>query len=157
MKKMVLILLLLSGVVNAQNLSNLFFLNDRIGWIQTVQDIYTPLKSYRTTNGGSTWIQMDSRYHYIMADNDESKSLGINFINDSVGYLVSADSILYKTIDKGETWELLANQIKFSKVVFINEKVGYSKCTTGIYKTSNGGANWNFIINTIENDYPLIQ
>lgn len=122
MKKMVLILLLLSGVVNAQNLSNLFFLNDRIGWIQTVQDIYTPLKSYRTTNGGSTWIQMDSRYHYIMADNDESKSLGINFINDSVGYLVSPDSILYKTIDKGETWESLANQIKFSKVVFINEK-----------------------------------
>lgn len=134
----------------------MFFLNEDIGWIQKVKNYYTPLNTYRTTNGGILWIPVDSKYQYMRNSFKNSGKIAIDFINDSLGFMVSVDSILYKTSDKGENWQLLSNEYKFSEVNFVNKNIGYSSASTGIYKTTNGGSRWYLVIESIENLKPYL-
>ncbi|HZW40365.1 MAG TPA: hypothetical protein VFF33_13790 [Ignavibacteriaceae bacterium] len=141
MKKMILFFLLFYYCVNAQSLSNIYFLSEDIGWIQTIGYAQIPIKTFRTTNGGITWIQLDTMFNYK----------NIQFINDSVGYLFSVfrfrfeDGLqgknLYKTTDKGKTWYFLTDTLKgLHNVMFADEMVGYADAGTA--KTNNGGITW---------------
>ncbi|HZW39178.1 MAG TPA: T9SS type A sorting domain-containing protein [Ignavibacteriaceae bacterium] len=146
MKKIFMFFLLLSTCASAQSsLRYMYFLDENIGWVQTTDfPGYTPIKSYRTTNGGITWTQLDSQYNY--------KS--IQFLNDSIGFLLSGrkkavefvGDKLYKTTDKGASWQFLKDSL--FQVEFADDRIGYAYKSIGSHphsiacKTIDGGVSW---------------
>lgn len=94
----------------------------------------------KSTNGGKTY---------------ERKSVGINtelniqaFGNDTV--IAYRGFRVLRSIDNGENWINLPNNISFTSVRFLNSFVGFgfrdvSQQASEVYKTTNGGASWNFV------------
>lgn len=82
----------------------------------------------------------------------------ICFINDSTGFFGSnstGSEGIYKTIDKGNTWSLIAatNTGYIRSIEFINDSVGFyglihnSPDSASLYKTTDGGFTWTRLTN----------
>ena len=79
----------------------------------------------------------------------------ISFVNDEVGYIGGADSLLLKTSDGGLTWtEVSFTGVNFLpgggnivKLQFLTEDIGYMTVGpyTGSYKTTDGGLTWTLL------------
>ena len=79
---------------------------------------------------------------------------GLSFPSDSVGYLLTNDTFLYKTIDSGKTWAQLPHNMIDSAMpptnsFFIHQKIHFIDDTTGFvilnekfFKTIDGGLSW---------------
>jgi photosystem II stability/assembly factor-like uncharacterized protein len=93
---------------------------------------------YKTTNCGYNWsfIQPSNCFQILTYD----------FINDDIGYLVTSNMELYKTIDGCNTWSQITSNISNDSItdcLFINEYCGYLTCKNGnIYKTTDKGLTW---------------
>lgn len=99
---------------------------------------------YKTTNGGVSWIDLHL-----------SSLNSISFINDLTGYAAGKNNLIIKTINGGNSWQILSppgGQYKFNSVCFINESIGFAAGGRSappfsgiIFKTTNGGVNWNLV------------
>jgi hypothetical protein len=79
---------------------------------------------------------------------------GICFINSQTGFIVgckakteyskSLGSILFRTIDAGNSWEQLAIPEKgeLLSIIFLDDETGFAYGRNLVLKTSDGGANW---------------
>ena len=120
----------------------MFFINENIGYAvrydqgENIYPQYDQGKTYKTTNGGSSWTAVNNTAYY-----------NLFFINENIGYatrLAGEGGSLYKTTNGGTSWTVINNQ-GYSNLNFINENIGYG--TKGgeagsIYKTTNGGVTW---------------
>lgn len=89
----------------------------------------------KTNNGGQDW-QAFSPYYYTVS--------GITFPSQRIGYAIGYETIL-KTIDEGNTWVSLTDEIEESvtNVIFFNEDTGLVSTFRGqVFKTNDGGQNW---------------
>jgi photosystem II stability/assembly factor-like uncharacterized protein len=73
--------------------------------------------------------------------------------NPNILYAGSATAGLWKTIDKGDNWSLITDEIALNNVYslevdFINPEIVYFSGNGGIYKSYNGGLNSTLIGNT---------
>jgi photosystem II stability/assembly factor-like uncharacterized protein len=68
------------------------------------------------------------------------------FVSDDKGWIISSSHAeIYHTTDGGETFEVQTTQYTCNAVHMLNENEGYAGGASGfIYKTTNGGTNWNF-------------
>lgn len=101
----------------------------------------------KTINGGLTWNQYAPTYVDMVA---------VDFITDSIGFAATWSN-MYKTTDAGSTWTDLGFAIadRFQFVHFFNKDTGIAVSATPvkIYKTYNGGTNWQEIpLNILYND-----
>jgi len=69
---------------------------------------------------------------------------GVQFLNDSVGFVWGTNGVLLKTTDGGNNWNPIATNTSDSikKIQFIDENTGYMMVDSVISKTTNGGALW---------------
>jgi photosystem II stability/assembly factor-like uncharacterized protein/Leucine-rich repeat (LRR) protein len=91
---------------------------------------------FRTVNGGVTWSQQPTGTSGII---DE-----IQFVNDQVGYIASPGSgsgpLLLKTIDSGQSWQLVNTNNGGNALYFFDESKGFVGSLNGfLYSTTNGG------------------
>lgn len=114
----------------------------------------------RTTDGGNTWITVDSTVRWINS---------FNFVNSILGFAAGGSfdtADVYRTVDGGNNWERIAHQYidnnnkpssDFSKVSFIDSLHGWGVTYGGmIFHSSDGGYNWTFQDSTAsENFAPL--
>lgn len=75
--------------------------------------------------------------------------LDINFINQTTGFIIRKDSIILKTTNAGNNWITLHTGIssQASSITcgyFTTENLGALGVLGGVYRTTNGGLNWNF-------------
>ena len=100
----------------------------------------------RTYDGGETWTNTQSQMYSCAA---------IDFVNDSVGFAGGQDGIVYRTIDKGVTWDFLSQIsifIDINELYFTSKNVGFVITYWGsVFKTIDGGISWSAIIRM--NDY----
>ncbi|MGE5437265.1 MAG: YCF48-related protein [Syntrophothermus sp.] len=148
MKKMVIILALLNIYANSQNLRNMYFLTENIGWVQT--DSF----SFSTNDGGITWKELPKELHY---KGRMYYYTGIDFVNDSIGYLQNKNYQIYKTTNKGGNWkeiEVLSGSP--SGINFIDEMNGYA---SGRYitKTTNGGVTWDSVFEEGDFNFEIVS
>lgn len=96
----------------------------------------------KTTNGGESWSKIEFGKSFAL--------LSVAFINDTIGFIGSTDSKLFKTTNGGQSFTqtvLFTNPI--SDITFINDSIGFF---VGDYfgmfaKTTDQGASWNAIHN----------
>ncbi|MBK8552320.1 MAG: T9SS type A sorting domain-containing protein [Ignavibacteria bacterium] len=107
----------------------------------------------KTSDGGVTWIQLNIPMQY----GDFTEMIYRDDIIYAVGYLQDSTGIrgvILRSTDFGISWsKTLFDEINnFQDIKFINEHTGYvcgtdqmtgSVLYSGIYKTTNGGMNWN--------------
>lgn len=93
----------------------------------------------KTTDGGNSWTPYAFTYNPFVA---------LEFPGKNIGYAVTGNEI-YKTVDKGISWELVNNfQIhdysSFTKSHFVNETTGFvaTREYARLYRTNDGGKNW---------------
>ncbi|MBX7041270.1 MAG: T9SS type A sorting domain-containing protein [Ignavibacteria bacterium] len=126
--------------------NDLYFLNNRLGWIISNEAFPGGSTIVRTTNGGLNWIAYDFQ--------DSTKLLRSIFFQDSlIGYVAGFGGAICKTTDGGLTWlESPVDTSSFSgfpinKISFEDQLTGfavggYIDVAGVIWRTTNAGALW---------------
>ena len=132
--------------------NSIFFLNDNIGFISTLEQGMP--KVYKTSDMGSTDTWED-----VTPDSQLYSVPKVQFLNENTGYLFSNngwDGQLYKTIDGGKTWADLNIGINIGSgtgnmpsMFFTDENTGYITGGDGTFeyrgiiaRTTDGGKSW---------------
>lgn len=101
---------------------------------------HRPPISFRTTDGGITWSQI----------NVEQVGTGacIDFVDSNNGWLMSFGSIGQRTTDGGATWQRMEladyyTNIQVNEIKFANQNVGWGVGRNGyVTRTEDGGRTW---------------
>ena len=136
--------------VEIWHIYGIWFQNDNTGVVVGGIDS-NPKRSiiFRTTNGGSNWDSLIINGIYFR---------GLYFINSTTGFAGGWTgypnvSPIYKTTNAGLNWFQMApfNSFGIENIYFLNENKGFA---TGdivgsevVFKTNDGGNNWNIIAN----------
>ena len=95
----------------------------------------------RTQNGGETWNTLK-----LIEDNYVFKPYTVFFINEQIGFVTTAEGVLFKTTDGGDSWEqfyvFTGSEIQTSRVYFVNEEEGWYTNGYRVYHTLDGGETW---------------
>ena len=99
----------------------------------------------KTIDGGKTWVKTHDSYR-VMDD-----LYCLDFIDENTGFVSGGynQPQLKKTTDGGKTWTTKGESLRFGQIQFINSETGYARNTKNyyhrIYKTIDGGENWEII------------
>ncbi|MBC8315454.1 MAG: T9SS type A sorting domain-containing protein [Bacteroidetes bacterium] len=126
--------------VNGPN--GVWFMNESIGFIVGASSSSEP-KVGKTINGGSSWTTAT----LPTTGGGFATPSRIYFFDETTGYIVCRDGLMYKTINQGATWDklTLGTTEDLSSVHFPTALVGYVSIewsSTTILKTINGGNSW---------------
>jgi photosystem II stability/assembly factor-like uncharacterized protein len=92
----------------------------------------------KTTDGGETW-------EGVTVDSGDFRD--IQFIDNMRGWLAGKDGVFYRTVDGG-SWERVPSSgypadEDFSNVWFLGDSLGFIQGLLGVYRTEDGGEEWN--------------
>jgi len=97
----------------------------------------------KTTDGGLTWNQIDRGFYGNITD--------IN-INNDISWLTCDDGTVFKSIDYGESWQLVYSDplIQFTSVSFVDASHGWAagafeSYSPAMIRTGDGGATWSTV------------
>jgi photosystem II stability/assembly factor-like uncharacterized protein len=85
----------IDGGINWENVTGYNYNNKN--YIYFIDSINGFSGQYRTTDGGNTWKEFN--FKFVNANE-------LHFVNDTLGYAAFNAGYVYKTINRGETWEL---------------------------------------------------
>ena len=130
------------GTINlstTENLRDIFFLSDSIGYI--CGDGATILK---TTDAGTTWVNLNAIMNSV-------NTIGkICFLNEERGF-IGGFNFFKETFNGGLNWTdvpghepgTVGNLFQIQDIQFLNENLGYISGDVGLlFKTEDGGSTW---------------
>ncbi len=138
--------------------SSLCFLNANTGWIGCNYGSVGHL--YKTTNGGNNWVRQDFPGAYLIK--------GIKFFDINNGWILGLFGYVALTTNGGTNWiqKPIENIPPATSVQFYGfsaqsitncfvlvDCYGSNIDASFIYKTSNGGDNWNLVFSTQDSIY----
>lgn len=107
------------------------------------------LQTFRTENGGDTWIQVSDI------------SMGEKFYTiDSLSLFIYGGNKLFKSNDRGKSWDL---EFEFSgnviDIIFIDSSLGYLILKDKVFHSINGGLEWDEIDipSEIQSEYKMLH
>jgi photosystem II stability/assembly factor-like uncharacterized protein len=140
--------------IGNRQISDIFFLDSLRGWAVTPYTIQNDTAFVlKTTNGGDSWFFANISTGQFVGHNK------IKFLNSLTGFVcgnfqTSGYQGLNKSTDGGTNWFPLNNPpttAEFDDMAILNENtiwlVSSSNPTGGVFRTTNGGANWDQQIN----------
>ncbi len=111
------------------------FINKDYGWVFTTSSYYSNSKLFKTSNGGESWTNIYSPQTEIFAS--------MSFVDENTGYALTSMGEIFKTIDSGDSWEHMCDSLADYKRLFMfGEGKGWVIGSTGISRTTDGGATW---------------
>ncbi|MFZ4928895.1 YCF48-related protein [Chryseobacterium sp. Mn2064] len=92
---------------------------------------------YKTLDGGVTWnVCLNVPVNNIIYD----------IINENQIFALVNNTDFYRSLNGGATWtQSQAPNLNFGKIKFIDQNTGYMANDRWVFKTTDGGANWNMI------------
>lgn len=124
---------------------DLKFYSENTGWCLEFE-----LTSYlsRTTNGGVDWQGFD----YFNSFDGFLGRVGLIDENTVIvpGEYFTGEYIIFKTTDGGTTWtEIPVNyELLGGRIQFVTPNIGWIEDSGNLYKTTDGGYNWEFQVST---------
>ena len=122
------------------NIRTIFFINDDTGWVAGNITDSVNARVLKTTDGGLNWS-----FQAVFASNFDVYS--IFFIDNNTGWIASRSPEFGYTTNGGTNW--LNHQsfinVFFYDVAFLNNLTGFLAGNNGIYKSVNGGVNWEMV------------
>ena len=122
-----------------RNLNSLYFTDVNTGYAAGDSGIVI-----KTINGGTNWIAQLS--------GTDKNLLSIVFANSTTGYATGGEQnngqgVILKTTNAGQNWvtQLSGSSMNFTSLYFLNLDTGFAVTNSNLFKTSNGGINWNAI------------
>ena len=127
-------------------INDIFFLNNRLGWVVANEFLFSGTTILSTTNGGVVWTS--SLFP------DTSKFFRTIYFRDSLnGYIAGFGGSIFKTSDAGVSWlPAVVDTSEFSgfpvsRIIFSSPLIGfacggYTDVAGVIWRTSDGGFNW---------------
>ena len=122
-----------------RNLNSLYFTDVNTGYAAGDSGIVI-----RTSNGGLSWN--------LQTSGTDKNLLSIVFANSNTGYATGGESnigqgVILKTTNSGNNWitQLSGAGMNFTSLYFLNPDTGFAVTNSNLFKTSNGGINWNAI------------
>jgi len=90
---------------------------------------------FKSSDGGISWEQS--------IEPMVASLFGVEFMNDSVGFIIGGSQIA-KTVNKGETWNIVYNigNSQLNSIQTIGDKYSWAVGSDKILYTSNTGASW---------------
>jgi photosystem II stability/assembly factor-like uncharacterized protein len=105
------------------------------GWMVSENE---PKHLLHSTDEGYTW-----ELFYAV---NKGKVQDMDFISSQVGFAVTDSSELMKTLNGGESWEIInipIDSVNFSAINFIDNEVGFiTTSNSSLLKTEDGGDSW---------------
>lgn len=147
-------------------------INGGEAWTVVSQQISTPIYSfhflnptigfaagrdgamYKTSDGGNTWNWIG----FEEEGNNNNTISGIYFLDNNIGYATGWRGRILKTTNGGISW--LAHSPTYEDIhvmQFLNNNLGYVKAGSKLFKTIDGGNNWNFVSSFILDYYTSIS
>ncbi|NOS86392.1 MAG: T9SS type A sorting domain-containing protein [Ignavibacteria bacterium] len=84
-----------------------------------------------------------------MPPNNSIKS--IKFINDNTGFVIGIENTIVKTTNTGLTWKFITTDydINYNSSQFLDVNTGFVIGNNAIFKTMNGGLNWQYLFSSV--------
>jgi photosystem II stability/assembly factor-like uncharacterized protein len=113
---------------------DIFFLDENHGWVAGSAGTIM-----RTTDGGEAWVG-------AVVDSGDFRD--VHFIDAQEGWLAGKDGAFYRTMDGGACWQRIVSSgcppdEDYSHVHFMGNALGFVQGVLGVYRTEDGGAEWN--------------
>lgn len=128
--------------------TEIFFINTQLGWLVGSDEAI-----YSTSDGGENWIQQRIGDKFGLQSVWFIDSLNGWAIGNFYGF--SENGIILKTTNAGVIWEeqlITPYEINVWTIKFNGKENGWISCSKGsIYKTSDGGNNWELISTETQN------
>ncbi|PNX54015.1 MAG: hypothetical protein BV458_01490 [Thermoplasmata archaeon M9B2D] len=117
-------------------LTDVFFMNESVGFATAIIDNPVGGAIVRTTTGGSLWETI------FFTD---TRLLGIDFTEEGIGYVVGEQGVILQTLDEGQSWQHLDSGVNsmLQAIDFFSETKGTIVGENGvILRTENAGLSW---------------
>ena len=110
----------------------------------------------KTTNGGKSWLQLESSVDFYLKK--------IQFTDSQTGYIIGGDNsggYLLKTINAGQEWQLInlntpGNEMP-SGMFFLNNSAGFVSGEKLFRKTIDGGKTWSDVMGSVSENFSDIN
>lgn len=117
------------------------FVNERTGWI-------VGPRVFHTQDGGNSWklIRTDGP-GTIVTETVDNEQRRVQFIDERVGFFVTWERQIYKTVDGGETWTetaspTVADQLERLHTIFFLTLTRGWVLGNNVYRTEDGAVTW---------------
>ncbi|MBS1577857.1 MAG: T9SS type A sorting domain-containing protein [Bacteroidetes bacterium] len=105
--------------------------------------VNNPVRIYTTTNGGNTWAIVNP----APTDYDYNNIADVSFISTDTGYIALRNTPyqtdgVFRTDNGGNNWTRVGGTQPFSKLFFLNNKLGYAVNYSTFFRTMDGGVSW---------------
>jgi len=122
-----------------RNLHSLYFTDVNTGYAAGDSGIVI-----KTSNGGLNW--------FTQISGTDKNLLSICFANHSIGYATGGEQnngqgVIIKTTNAGTNWftQLSGSSMNFTSLFIHNPDSAFALTNSSLFKTSNGGMNWDFV------------
>jgi Uncharacterized protein related to plant photosystem II stability/assembly factor len=123
------------------NFNGIHFFNENEG-VVSMKDL-----TLYTTDGGETWTESERT---LLEEGEALEITKMSFVNDALLYGIGTNQRVFKTEDKGKTWEKIATlteetTAELNNISFYNSDFGIvisNTATDGILITEDGGGTW---------------
>ncbi len=109
---------------------------------------------FKTEDGGDNWTQLDFKGDIFKA---------IHFLNRTTGYMVGDEGGIWKIEDGGNSFSQIRHpnrvwnkRLHWNDVSFLNESQGWLVGEDAVWRTNNGGNDWEIIENLPDCNYRSI-
>lgn len=132
---------------------DIFFINEKTGWLVGYASGQFNNLLYRTDDGGKTWS-------HIQTNIDRTYLTSLYFLDEKEGW-ASAEAwsngnesdtgkaVLMRTTDGGKSWEstfMTSDQPFFDRIRFLDQREGWLFARDFVYRTDDSGKSWHAVL-----------